>query len=225
MDTYKPISTIGYNTEKFLLERLNELKFTFTDLEWCYIYHTDEVNKKDHYHLYLEPNTRLRQDDLSRIRESFKEYQEGDELPLGVMPWRKSDFENWYLYALHDRPYLSAKHLVKSTYDYDPDLVRKSSSEYFQDSIDQIDPVKYMSPVDKVIFCFDNGMSLTEAMAYLRIPYSAFYGFMKTWRDCIQFKEKAPSMRNLLEEPPLPSDEDAPGSRRLGTAAGSSWRR
>lgn len=210
MDTYKPFSTIGYNTELFLVERLNELKVAYPDLFWCYIYHDDEPNKKVHYHLYIEPNTRIREHDFMMIRESFKEYEEGSELPLACMPFRKSDFKNWYWYGIHDAAYLRTKRLQRATLNYPPESVKSSDESILQDYIAMLDPTEFESPIDKIIICYDNGMALHEAMSYLRIPYSAMYGFKNVWETYIKGKQK-PTPKNLLEEfPPMPTDADAP---------------
>ena len=161
MDTYKPFSTIGYNTEPFLLERLKELQSIYPDLFWCYIYHSDEPNKKVHYHLYVEPNTRIRDPDFAMIRESFKEYEEGSELPhLSCMPFRKSSFKDWYLYGLHDAAYLRAKKLQRATLDYPPESVKTSNQQMLDDYASMIDPTEFQAPIDKIIMCYDKCIQL-----------------------------------------------------------------
>ena len=193
MDSYKPFSTIGYNTESFLLNRLDEFKNQYPDSFWCYIYHRNEEGKKDHYHLYIEPNARLRNDDFVMLRKNFEEPDPdpSQDKPLSCMPFRKSNsFEDWYLYAVHDTNYLNAKHLVKSTYDYDDELVISSDREYLDSLRQEIDSVKYLSPIDKMHFCVDNGMNMYQALSYLRIPYSGMYGFMKIWKDMQDIQER-----------------------------------
>lgn len=191
MDTSKPFSTIGYNTESFLVNRLDELKNLYSDLFWCYIYHTDEPNKKEHYHLYIEPNQRIREGDFQRIRESFKEPVEDNEKPLSCMPFRRSNtFEDWYLYALHDQDYLRAKHLQKVRLNYSPELMRVSDDEYLNELLQSISIEKYMSPLDKMRMCHDNGLTMHDAMSYLRIPFSGMYGFLKTWETFYPKKKK-----------------------------------
>ena len=210
MDTYKPFSTIGYNTEPFLLERLKELQSIYPDLFWCYIYHSDEPNKKLHYHLYIEPNIRIREHEFAMIRKSFEECEEGSELPLACMPFRKSNFKDWYLYGLHDAAYLRAKKLQRVTLNYSPECVKTSDVSMLEDYVAMLDPTEFESPIDKIIICYDNGMAMHEAMSYLRIPYSAMYGFRNIWENYIKGKQ-APTPKNLLEEiPPIPTDADAP---------------
>lgn len=181
MDSYKPFSTIGYNTEEFLRKRLDEFRYQYPDSFWCYIYHRDETGKKDHYHLYIEPNVRLRQSDFLLLRKSFEELCDDNDKPLACMPFQKSKFKDWYLYGKHDSDYLNSKHLQKSTYDYSDDLFVSSDNEIFNQNIMDCDPTEYMCAFDKMKFCKDNGMTIFEAMSYLRIPYSGMYGFMKIW--------------------------------------------
>ena len=149
---------------------------------WCYIYHRDEPDKKDHYHLFIEPNKRLKEKDMQMLKLAFEEPDPENEKPLSCMPFRKSDFENWYLYGKHDQVYLASKHLVKYTYDYPDSAFCVSDPSLFNDYISLIDPEKYMSAIDKMQLCHDKlDMNMYEAMSYLRIPYSGMYGFMKVW--------------------------------------------
>ena len=110
MRTYKPISTISYNSKAFLetalcqLEELEKISF------WCICFHLGDKSKdeKDHFHVYLEPIQTI-DTESDWFREAFLEKIEGEEKPRGVMPWRKSNFSDWYLYAKHDSAYLRAK--------------------------------------------------------------------------------------------------------------------
>lgn len=107
MATLKPISTISYNTEAFLKEKLEQWLKAHLISAYLYICHKGEDGDKDHIHLRIEPNKKLDPMDLS---EELKEYQIGKEKPLGVRPWRPAKEEDWILYALHDKNYLNAKY-------------------------------------------------------------------------------------------------------------------
>lgn len=107
MATQKPISTISYNTESFLLEKLQSLYDSHIVQAWQYIKHKGEDGDKDHIHLRIEPNKRL---DAMDLTEMFKEYEKGKDKPLGVRTWRPSKEEDWFLYAVHDSEYLMAKY-------------------------------------------------------------------------------------------------------------------
>lgn len=105
--TSRPISTISYNTESFLQERLNQ--WVDAHLIQCYMYikHKGEDGDKDHIHLRIEPNKSL---DPMKLTEELREYEKGSDKPLGCRPWRPSKEEDWYLYAVHDKDYLGLKY-------------------------------------------------------------------------------------------------------------------
>lgn len=107
MATQKPISTISYNTESFLVEKLQSLYEAHIIQAWQYINHKGEDGDKDHIHLRIEPNKRIDAMDLTEV---FKEFEKGKDKPLGVRTWRPSVEEDWYLYAVHDSDYLALKY-------------------------------------------------------------------------------------------------------------------
>lgn len=107
MATQRPISTISYNSEAFLVEKLQNLYDAHIIQAWQFITHKGEDGDKDHIHLRIEPNKRI---DPMELTEIFKEFEKGNDKPLGVRPWRQSNEEDWFLYAVHDRDYLSLKY-------------------------------------------------------------------------------------------------------------------
>lgn len=107
MATQRPISTISYNSESFLIEKLQILFDAHTIQAWQYIFHKGEDGDKDHIHLRIEPNKRI---DPMELTEFFKEFEKGKDKPLGVRPWRPSKEVDWFLYAVHDSDYLSLKY-------------------------------------------------------------------------------------------------------------------
>lgn len=124
MATQKPISTISYNTEAFLKEKLEEWLDAHIIQSYMYIKHKGEEGGKDHIHLRIEPNRRLDPMDLT---EALKEYtgkplldikgrqladEDGNPMMecLSVRPWRNSKEEDWVLYALHDEQYMRIKY-------------------------------------------------------------------------------------------------------------------
>lgn len=107
MATQKPISTISYNSEAFLRERLDDWVDQHIIQAYQYIFHKGEDGDKDHIHLRIEPNKKLDPMDLS---EALKEYVIDNPKPLGCRPWRPSKEEDWFLYAVHDPDYLKLKY-------------------------------------------------------------------------------------------------------------------
>lgn len=107
MATQKPISTISYNTEPFLREKLESWVKAHIIQSYMYIKHKGEDGDKDHIHVRLEPNKKL---DPMDLEESLREYEFGKDKPLGVRPFRPSKEEDWILYAVHDADYLKLKY-------------------------------------------------------------------------------------------------------------------
>ena len=107
MATQKPISTISYNTEPFLREKLNNWIAAHIIQAYQYICHKGEDGDKDHIHLRIEPNKKL---DPMTLMEELREYQIGKDKPLCCRPFRPSKEEDWILYAVHDPQYLKLKY-------------------------------------------------------------------------------------------------------------------
>lgn len=107
MATRKPISTISYNTESFLREKLETWLSAHKIQAYQYICHKGEDGDKDHIHVRIEPNKNL---DPMDLQEDLREFQIGKDKPLGCRPFRESKEEDWILYAVHDPQYLSLKY-------------------------------------------------------------------------------------------------------------------
>lgn len=107
MATQKPISTISYNTEPFLREKLDTWLNAHIIQAYQYICHKGEDGDKDHIHLRIEPNKKI---DPMDLMEQLREYQIGKDKPLGCRPFRPSKEEDWILYAVHDEQYLKVKY-------------------------------------------------------------------------------------------------------------------
>lgn len=107
MATQKPISTISYNTEPFLKEKLDTWVKAHIIQAYQYICHKGEDGDKDHIHVRIEPNKKL---DPMDLVDQLREYQIGKEKPLGCRPFRQSKEEDWILYAVHDSQYLKLKY-------------------------------------------------------------------------------------------------------------------
>ena len=107
MATQKPISTISYNTEAFLKEKLDTWYQAHIIQSYQYICHKGEDGDKDHIHVRIEPNKRV---DPMDLQAQLREFQMGKEKPLGCRPFRPSKEEDWFLYAVHDKDYLKTKY-------------------------------------------------------------------------------------------------------------------
>lgn len=136
--TRKPISTISYNTLFVLTSTLENFRRSHVLQFWAVILHkAEEGEKKDHYHVYIEPAKSIEPDVL---RDEFKELdpEKPNGKPLGVQPFRPSDFANWYLYTLHNQQYLQSKGQFKRFHYNDSDFIT-SDDDYFHEMINTID--------------------------------------------------------------------------------------
>lgn len=102
--TSKPLSSISYNSESFLVERIESLVKAHIVQFGMYIKHVGEDGDKDHYHIFLMPNKSL---DPMDIKEGFAEFDPSHpDKPLGCLNFRPSKYEDWLMYAIHDPSYL-----------------------------------------------------------------------------------------------------------------------
>lgn len=107
MRTSKPISTVSYNTEKFLVHQLQELIKSHRISDYMYIHHDAEQDeKKDHFHVWMKPNTLL---DTMDLQEFFTELDPNNVKPLKCIDFKTSKVDDWILYNQHYAPYLASK--------------------------------------------------------------------------------------------------------------------
>lgn len=107
MATQKPISSISYNTEAFLKEKLDAWVNAHIIQTYMYICHKGEDGDKDHIHFRIEPNKKL---DPMDLEAQLREYVGNENKPRCVRPFRPSKEEDWFLYAVHDEEYLKLKY-------------------------------------------------------------------------------------------------------------------
>ena len=122
------ISTITYNTIKFLDDTLTGLiekgKISF----YCYIFHKAEDDElKDHIHLFIIPCSRI---DTFALEGVLKEVDPHNDLPLGCIPFVHSKWEDWFLYGLHDDLYLRIKGKPPRKFHYSKSDMHCSNETY-----------------------------------------------------------------------------------------------
>ena len=166
MKTSKWISTISYNTDKYLAYICNKLIDERYIYFWCYIEHYPEADeRKKHKHLLMFPNGRI---DTDSIAARFDEYVDGEEAPRRVMPFRTSKFDDAYLYMIHEKRYLLSKGLTKKYY-YDRENIVCSEVDYLIEMIHSIDMSRYKR-LDFLIEAVDHDISFSHLLASGRIP-------------------------------------------------------
>lgn len=110
--TNQMISTVSYNSEKFLVNVLNRLIECHVIQCYVYIKHKGEDGDKNHIHLLIYPNRSLDPMELTEMLQE-PDISRLDNKCLGVRPWRKVKDKNecdWFLYAMHDKEYLNLKY-------------------------------------------------------------------------------------------------------------------
>lgn len=108
MRTSKPIATISYNSQEFLVAKLEELVKNHKISDWMFINHFAEADeKKDHIHLWIKPNTLL---DTMDLQKHFLELDlKNPTKPLKCIDFRLSQVDDFILYTQHYEPYLASK--------------------------------------------------------------------------------------------------------------------
>lgn len=138
MRTIKPISTISYNTDEFLIKTLNQFITERIIDFWAFINHLPEDDeKKAHKHVFMHPcslvDTFALQDRLQEV-----DITNPDKPPLGCMEFDSSKFVHWYLYVVHDKDYLISKRQSRR-YHYQRSEIIVSDSDFFSRLIHQSD--------------------------------------------------------------------------------------
>lgn len=178
MKTTRPISTISYNSYGYITLKLKELlkakKIEFFALI-CHRGEDDEAGLKDHIHLYIEPSSKI---DTVDLCEFFVEPLPGSDKPLKCMPFRNSDFSNWYLYTLHDYEYLRSKGLQKK-YQYTDSDYLNNDPDYLRYLVRSIDWLKVVpsraiqdavnSGMSREAFVLSGRVPITQTNAYLTV--------------------------------------------------------
>lgn len=197
MATQKPISTISYNSEQFLKEKLEQWIKAHIIQSYMYICHKGEDGDKDHIHLRIEPNKKLDQMDLT---EQLQEYQMGQKKPLGIRPWRPSKEEDWILYAVHDEQYLKLKYAggekgeklpykwqdvrVPDNYDMETAFIR---AKQFMEHTSQNMAVKLQNGEDPMQLIM-KGENVYTVNAVMRALASNDYNRLAKENDTLKFK-------------------------------------
>ena len=191
MRTSKPFSMISYNTASFLRDKLDELKEAGLIQFWVYIEHLpEEDEKKAHKHLYIIPAKLI---DTQRIEKALQEIDPNDltAKPLSAIFPRPSKFDDWYLYALHDKRYLAYKG-QKRKYHYNDNAFVTSCQDTFRELRNLVDYSK-INRLNLIFEKAENGESLADIIKTCNIPlqlvgqvkqlYNIITSPLETYRD------------------------------------------
>lgn len=200
--TRKPISTISYNTGSFLQLTLGELmqfvkrkkdeldensefesrRFRKADF-WVYIYHfpeDDEAGNKPHHHLFIQPTNQL---ETSNLQQLFNEpdLRHKDLKPLKCLAFQSSKFDDWCLYALHDRAYLASKGQSRKYHYAYTDLVTSDPDELLY-RYRMIDRSKLL-PFEHMLNMQYKGLSFSQFMKMGGFPVEKINAYRSAWYE------------------------------------------
>lgn len=142
--TRKPFSFVSWNSPDFLANSLLDLEKRDVISFWSFIHHIPEPSddiiskgEKEHFHVYCEPlNTVL----YSEIIASLSEIQpEGINRPSQI---RRSAFDPWFVYGLHDKEYLLSIGQVRK-YHYSSDDFVNSNDDIFAEYVRSVNWNKF----------------------------------------------------------------------------------
>lgn len=138
MRTKKPISTISYCSEAFLIYKLESLRKTHDISFWAFIHHeAEDDEKKAHKHLLIFPNklidTMVLQEYLTEIDYNFPDK------PFKCIDFKSSKAkdgypDDWILYSMHHDGYLASKNESREYAYIDSDFV-VSDIDTFEDML------------------------------------------------------------------------------------------
>ncbi|MCM1441570.1 MAG: hypothetical protein NC131_20545 [Roseburia sp.] len=137
-------------------------------------YHESVGKEKNHFHCWVEP---AKQIDTSKIGDKFVELtEEGDKQSIAIRPKCKSDWNNAYLYGIHDDAYLDYKGLRREMVNIKSDLhiylgdfsADISQAEYFRFRV-------CLAPYERIYELVYQGFSLEEVYIRLRTPFAQLY--------------------------------------------------
>jgi len=131
MRTSKPIATISYNTQEFLIKQLDALVRNHKISDYMFINHFAESDeRKSHIHLWIKPNTLL---DTMDLQKHFTELDpKNPTKPLKCIDFQISKVDDWILYSQHFAPYLASKGESRE-YHYTKDDFVYNDEDTFED--------------------------------------------------------------------------------------------
>ncbi len=131
MRTSKPIATISYNSQEFLIMQLEQLIKNHKICDYMFINHfAEEDEKKNHIHLWIKPNTLIDTMDIQKFLTELN--PDNPTKPFKCIDFRLSAVDDWILYSQHYEPYLASKSEARQ-YHYTKDDFIYHDEDTFED--------------------------------------------------------------------------------------------
>lgn len=175
MVTTYPIGFISYNSHDYLKHVLEKLiKDGVFSRCACWFHESLEEGKKDHFHCWCEPSVKL---DTELLKPKFIEtLEDGSQVSIAIKPKCKSDWNNAYLYGIHDSDYLAYKNLLKEQVNIVTDCHIYLGD--FKEDIRQADYFRFktcLAPYQRIKELVEQGFSLEDVYVKLRTPFAQLY--------------------------------------------------
>ena len=204
MRTSKPFSTISYNSQEFLVSKLDDLVSRGVLDFWAFIFHhAEEDEKKDHIHLHLVPSRLV---DAKSILSCLDEFDPTHPLqPLKCSAPSPSKFADWFLYCTHNEAYLASKgQFRKFTYPYEDFIC--SDVTYFTELRHQIDLTKF-NEAARIKEAIISGMSFADMVYLGMIPVQQISNY-RQYYDIIASACHSVHRNGRKSHDPLDPDEN-----------------
>ncbi len=174
MKTSGSFGFISYNSRAFLLQRLQKLiEAKIFSRSACW-YHESLGTEKSHFHCWVEP---VGQVETSNFANMFDELDEnGNKQSIAIRPKCKSDWNNAYLYGIHDSDYLDYKGLLREEVN-----IKTDQHIYIGDFTADIAQAEYyrfkscLAPYARIQELVKQGATLEEIYIKLRIPFAQLH--------------------------------------------------
>lgn len=168
MRTSKAISTISYNSDLFLKNKIEEWKNNGLIEFGMWIRHQpDEDNKKSHCHVFLQPAKLIQTMDFEQ--DSIELDPCNPDKPFKMISFRVSKESDWLLYAIHDKYYLMEKGIERNYY-YSFDDIQSTCDETLNDIISRISDDRKGRLEYRIIDCINRGLKWGDIISSGLVP-------------------------------------------------------
>lgn len=179
MKTSRPITTISFNSEPFLIDKLIEMEKAKIISFWTCIQHKpedDEGGKKFHYHIYIEPGEKPIE--VNTFDDNFIEIDPDNDKPLKTLKFRISKKDDALLYFKHDPDYLASKgQSRKYHYEWDDFITGDEDELYFLIKTINLDT----NPYKEMREFAEAGMTFIEFAKNGKVPVQQFNQYNTAW--------------------------------------------
>lgn len=197
MITSNSFGFISYNSREYLKHVLETfIKDGIFNRSACW-FHESTDDKKDHFHCWIEPAKQL---DTSKIGDKFIELTEdGKENSIAILPKCKSDWNNAYLYGIHDSVYLQYKGLEREEVNIITD--KHIYLGDFKADISQAEHYRFatcLAPYLRIKELVERGYKLEDVYVKLRTPFAqlstvrlAYLSIKRNWLKEVENLEQS----------------------------------